>query len=115
MGIGAHDPAISEPGRSDQAARGIVHREQMIAAHSFSEGGVMKFMPAQFQREGQGTLVFQPAIAKRQRSVSKTRGMRKKRCHGMGFALGIDEIAAENHEAAALPVDQRAPSGSMAE
>src|SRR5215212_11461698 len=115
MGIGAHDPAISETGRSDQAARSIVHGEQMIAAHLLSEGGVVKFVPAKFQREGQGTLVFQPAITQRQLAGGKARRMRKKCCHGMGFALGIDEIAAENHKAAALPVDQRAASGSMAE
>src|SRR5688572_22109632 len=114
MSIGTHDPADSETRGTKALPPCIAHGEEMIAADRFGEGRIMKLVAAQSRWKGQGSIVLQNAVAKRQLLLGEARCVRQQRRHGMGLALGIGDIAAEHHEATALAIDQCAPRRRLA-
>ncbi len=68
----------------------------------------MEFVALEQDRQGQGAIMRQQAIAQMQLALGEARGHRQEAGHGMLLAFGIDERTAEHHVTAALAIDQAA-------
>jgi|SRR6516162_3814490 len=103
------DRAPAQPANTKISPRRVRRRQQRIGRTLMNNRRIMKFVPAKASAgrpERPAGEKGRAAIAEMEASVGKARHQRQQPSHALSAPLGVDQIFAEHHVAAAFAIDR---------